>query len=145
MLHAGSAPWWTLVLGALVLLFSQWEPPAPQQDGTNLLRGTWERVYSEKGTQVRRTLTLAERGAFREHVRVVEADGRVTEFSHEGTWLYDGTNLKRRYTLVNGEPPSRLRPPFATFEISFESGNAFTGVDHVHGHTVRYRRVGYDG
>jgi hypothetical protein len=66
----------------------------------------------------------------------------VTEFAHEGTWLFDGTNLKRKYTLMDGKPPSRLNVPFATFEITFASRNSFTGVDHIHGHRIEYRRLG---
>ena len=106
-----------------------------------LLPGTWLREYAEKDVQVRRLLMLDAKGAFREVAQVTDASGRVTRFEHEGTWLYDGTNLKRRYTLMNGKPPSRLNVPFATFEIAFESSNEFTGVDHIHAHKVRYRRV----
>jgi hypothetical protein len=109
-----------------------------------LLPGTWLREYGEQGVQVRRLLTLDAKGAFREVASVTEASGRVTQFVHEGTWLYDGTNLKRRYTLMNGEPPSRLNVPFATFQVSFETSNEFTGVDHIHARTIRYRRVGLD-
>jgi hypothetical protein len=112
-----------------------------EEETAQLLPGTWLREYAEDGVQVRRLLTLEPRGAFHEVARVTGSDGQVTQFVHEGTWLYDGTNLKRRYTLMNGEPPSRLRVPFATFAIVFETRNAFTGVDHVHGITVRYRRV----
>ena len=112
----------------------------PEQTA-ELLPGTWLREYGEKGVRVRRLLTLEPKGVFREEARVTDASGQVTRFVHEGTWLYDGTNLKRRYTLMNGAPPSRLNVPFATFEIAFESSNAFTGVDHIHDHTVHYRRV----
>ena len=144
MLRAGSAPWWALVLGALAVVLSNWSGFPDHQDGAERLRGTWLREYTEEGVRVQRTLVLEDGGAFREDVRVVAADGAVTEFRHQGHWLYDGTNLKRRYTLMNGEPPSRLRPPLATFEISFDSSNAFTGVDHVHRRKVHYRRVGVD-
>ena len=106
-----------------------------------LLPGTWLREYAEQGVRVRRLLTLEPKGAFHEEARVTDASGQVTRFVHEGTWLYDGTNLKRRYTLMNGKPPSRLNVPFATFEIAFESSNEFTGVDHIHARTVHYRRV----
>ena len=58
-----------------------------------------------------------------------------------GTWFHDGTNLKRKYTVMNGQPSSRLKLPFATFEIRFASRNEFVGTDHVHRNTVRYERV----
>jgi hypothetical protein len=115
-----------------------------KDDIAELLPGTWLREYGEQGVQVRRLLTLEPQGAFHEVAHVTDANGEVTEFVHEGTWLFDGTNLKRRYTLVNGEPPSRLNVPFATFAIVFDTHNEFTGVDHVHDVTVHYRRVADD-
>lgn len=36
---------------------------------------------------------------------------------------------------------ARLNMPFATFQLTFDSPNEFTGVDHVHRRTVHYRRV----
>jgi hypothetical protein len=117
---------------------------ATLQDRYDLLRGTWLREYTEDGAQVQRVLSLEPGGTFHESVHVVEAAGTVTDFRHEGTWLYDGTNLKRRYTLMNGKPPSRLNLPFATFEIAFDSRNAFTGIDHIHGHRIEYHRMAAD-
>ena len=89
----------------------------------------------------RRLLRLAPDGEFQEHVHIVDASGKVWRQEHAGTWLYDGTNLKRKYTLMNGRPPSRLNLPFATFAIRFESASAFVGVDHIHRNTVRYQKV----
>ncbi len=127
------------------------ERPAPAPAATvdpsavaDLLPGTWLREQDEPGVRARRLLRLEAGGTFHERVRLVAADGAVTQLEHAGTWLYDGTNLKRKYTLMNGRPPSRLNLPFATFEIRFETRNAFTGVDHIHRNTVRYVRVGDD-
>lgn len=113
------------------------DPPHIEQQ----LQGTWLREYAMHGMKARRILTLELGGSFRERVRVVDQAGAITDYDHEGTWLYDGTNLKRKYTLMNGKPPSRLNLPFATFQISFESSDEFLGVDHIRGHRVRYRRV----
>lgn len=149
---APSAPRWIVPLvglGALTWILNTWLPatatlsPAAL-DRQDLLRGTWLREYSEDGVQVRRVLELEPDGAFRESVRIADRAGRVTRLEHEGTWLYDGTNLKRKYTSMNGEPPSRLKAPFATFEVAFQSRNDFVGVDHVHGVRVEYRRVPED-
>jgi hypothetical protein len=145
------SPSWLLAAGALALLlatcdgaprFSLSSAEVAAQDTQDQLRGSWLREYSERGVKVRRVLSLEARGAFHEAVRVEDAAGRVTEFAHEGTWLFDGTNLKRKYTLMDGKPPSRLNVPFATFEITFASRNSFTGVDHIHGHRIEYRRLG---
>ena len=149
MKPASSLPRWLLPLvglGALTWALDSWLPATATRspaalDRQDQLRGTWLREYSEGGVQVRRVLELDPHGAFRESVRIAEPAGRVTRMEHVGTWLYDGTNLKRKYTLMNGEPPSRLKPPFATFEVAFPSRNDFVGVDHVHGVRVEYRRV----
>ncbi len=45
---------------------------------------------------------------------------------------------------MNGKPPSRLNLPFATFQVSFEHSDEFIGIDHIHGNSVRYRRVAPD-
>lgn len=133
-------------MAALAFTAQSWWPhdaalspaAAERQD---LLRGTWLREYAEGDVQVRRILELGGDGRFEETVRIAEAGGRVTRMAHQGTWLYDGTNLKRKYTAMNGEPPSRLNLPFATFELQFPSRNDFVGVDHVHGVRIEYRRV----
>lgn len=113
-------------------------------DVQDMLQGAWLREYSADGVQVRRVLTLGADGNFQESVRAVDARGAETRFEHAGTWFYDGTNLKRKYTLMDGKPPSRLNLPFATFEVQFETRNEFKGIDHVHRNRVLYRRVGGD-
>jgi hypothetical protein len=107
----------------------------------DLLPGTWLREYTSQDVRVRRVLRLQRDGAFHEAVRGVDPAGHVIDHLHEGTWLYDGTNLKRKYTLVDGNPPSRLNLPLATFEIAFETRNEFVGVDHIHRNRVVYQRV----
>lgn len=117
------------------------QPPAEQLDVAHRLPGTWLREQVDKGVQSRRLLRLEPGGIFREQVRIVSASGEVSLHDHAGTWFYDGKNLKRKYSLMNGHGPSRLNLPFVTFEIRFESRNEFVGVDHIHRNTVRYRRV----
>jgi hypothetical protein len=141
-----------VALGAVLLASAVSPPDLPRsanlEQGTHVveqqLQGTWLREYTEQGVDVRRILTLQLNGSFLERVRVVDEAGHITDYEHEGTWLYDGTNLKRKYTLMNGKPPSRLNLPFATFQVSFEHSDEFVGVDHIHGHRVRYRRVAPD-
>lgn len=110
---------------------------AIQQD----LQGSWLREYEEGSVRARRLLVLDANGSFREMVRITDKAGAVTGHQHEGTWLYDGTNLKRKYTSMDGKPPSRLNLPFAAFEVKFVSKNEFFGIDNVHHNEVRYRRV----
>ncbi|MBC5767287.1 hypothetical protein [Ramlibacter albus] len=142
---------WLLALAALAVLLSRVEPELHDPvmagvDGSlgntrDLLPGAWLREYDDAGHQVRRVLRLDATGNFRESVRVVNEAGGITEFENTGFWMYDGINLKRKYTSLNGSPPSRLNLPFATFQLSFDSRDEFKGVDHVHHREVRYRRI----
>jgi hypothetical protein len=145
---------WMLSLLALAVLLSRCDaltpgalstsPDVASADTVQRLQGTWERESGDQGIRARRLLTLRPDGSFLETVHVVDEAGASTDFVHEGTWLFDGTNLKRHYRRMNGQPPSRLNLPFATFEIRFESRNEFSGLDRVHGHQVRYHRVADD-
>jgi hypothetical protein len=149
--RASALPRWLpslLGLAALAWALQTWLPAVTLSqaaiDRQDQLRGTWLRDYAEGEVRVRRVLQLDAGGTFRESVRIADAQGRITRLEHEGTWLYDGTNLKRKYTRMNGQPPSRLNLPFATFEVAFQGRNDFVGVDHVHRVRVEYRRVAPD-
>lgn len=106
-----------------------------------LLPGTWLREFQAEGATTRHVLALGADHHFRESVRVTDAAGHAATYLHEGTWLFDGTNLKRKYTAINGQPPSRLNLPFATFQVTFDSPREFRGIDHIHGNRIAYRRV----
>jgi hypothetical protein len=141
-----------VAVAALVSACDSWlDSPRPgvvatgsPEDLAQRLQGTWMRDFAERGVRSRHLLVLAADGAFRETVRVTGTDDVVTEYVHEGTWLFDGTNLKRKYTSIDGKPPSRLNLPFATFQIAFQGRNEFVGVDHIHGNRIRYDRVAPD-
>ena len=105
------------------------------------LPGTWLREFEEKGVRVRRVLVLESDGKFREMVRINDASGVVIEHHHAGSWFYDGTNLKRKYTRMDGKPTAAPTVPFAAFELKFPSRNEFIGIDNVHRREVRYQRV----
>jgi len=142
---------WSFGLGMLSLLISC----SPQEDSVvvggvdikdeqqvvEYLWGTWSRRYVEENLLIDKTLTLQSSGQFVEHVSIKPPDSPPEEHEHTGTWLYDGTNIKRTYLLVDGHPPSRLNLPFVTFEVKIESKNEFVGIDHIHHHEIRYIRV----
>jgi hypothetical protein len=140
--------WAAVLSGALFLWVCSTHLGGPSredlhaQDVRQQLQGTWLREGAAEGMRVHHVLELGADGAFAERVQMTDRAGRVREYTHAGTWLYDGTNLKRKYSLINGKPPSRLNLPFATFEISFPTRNEFVGVDHVYGNRIEYRRVG---
>jgi hypothetical protein len=137
------------VLSALLatcvsLLMDTAPVPAPSQNAEEIaqrLQGTWRREFDTQDIKARRVLTLGAHGEFLERVSATDGEGHTTELVHRGTWLYDGTNLKRKYTSMNGKPPSRLNLPFATFQIEFISKDEFVGIDHIHGNRVRYERA----
>jgi hypothetical protein len=111
------------------------------QDTRERLVGTWLRDYEEGQVRVRRVLVLDANGQFHEASRITEQG--ATEIAHtgEGDWLFDGTNLKRHYTRVDGKATSAPIVPFATFELRFPSRNEFIGLDRVRRVEVSYRRV----
>lgn len=115
--------------------------PIDMVDVADRLPGLWLREHDEDGVRTRRLLLLEHNGGFRERVKIFSTSGAVSHHEHAGTWLYDGTNLKRKYTLMNGRTPSRRNLPFATFELRFASRNEFVGIDHIHHNMVRYQRV----
>lgn len=120
------------------------DPPAdsPAQAVQQQLVGSWLREYTHDGARVRRLLVLSEDGRFTETAQAVDESGVVTDFSHAGQWMFDGTNLKRKYTSFNGKQPSAPTLPYVTFQLRFESRHEFVGIDHVRRREVRYWRVG---
>ena len=130
------------LLAASALLCACGSPPddSPQRRIEERLVGTWLREYRDDATNVRRVLVLGADGHFRE-LATVDAGAAVSEHVHSGDWTFDGTNLKRRYTQMDGKQPSAPVVPFATFELQFPTPDEFVGVDNVHRREVRYRRV----
>ncbi|MBG9386684.1 hypothetical protein [Caenimonas aquaedulcis] len=132
------------LIGAAACCLAGCEPAADsaaQDDIRDLLVGTWLREYEDGGVRVRRVLALDAAGHFRESSRIVQPGANEIESEHAGDWLYDGTNLKRHYTMMDGRPPSAPTIPFATFELQFPTRNEFTGIDRVRRLEVTYRRV----
>jgi hypothetical protein len=119
-------------------------PPADAPDDVvrERLVGSWLRDYDQDGAQVRRLLVLEADGRFTETAKVVDASGAVTQHAHAGQWMFDGTNLKRRYTSFDGKQPSAPTLPYLTLQLRFESHREFVGLDNVRKREVHYQRVG---
>ena len=105
------------------------------------LAGSWLRDDEEDGAHVRRVLVLQPGGRFAETSKATQGDAVLAQHAHSGDWLFDGTNLKRRYALIDGRQPSAPTFPYAAFELRFESRNVFIGTDNIHKRQVRYQRV----
>ncbi len=137
---------WLLLLALLGILLAACDS-APEDSPADAVQrrlvGTWLREYEEQGTRIRRILVLEADGKFRESSAIVTPGTSITrESDGAGEWLFDGTNLKRRYTRINGKPVSAPIMPYATFALSFPSKSEFVGVDHVRKRELRYQRVG---
>jgi hypothetical protein len=135
------APWAAMLAAACLCSCIQPPDDTPDRLVAERLVGTWLREYEEDATRVRRILVLESDGRFRELATVSAVAGPATQHSHSGEWRFDGTNLKRRYTRMDGRQPAAPIVPFATFELKFQSPDEFLGVDNVHRRQVRYRRV----
>lgn len=137
------APARWLVLAASALAAACGSPPddSPQQQTRERLVGTWLREYQDETTRVRRVLVLEADGRFREMAAAAAPGPPLSEHEHAGEWGFDGTNLKRRYMLMDGKKPSPLISPYATLELRFQSRDEFVGTDNIHHRQVRYRRV----
>lgn len=130
-----------LLLVALVAACVRPPEDSRSQEVRRQLTGTWLREYQEGQVLVRRILVLEPSGRFTEAVLASEADGGVVRNRHSGEWHFDGLNLKRRYTLIDGRKPSAPVFPYAAFQVSFESRRVFVGTDNVRRRQVRYERV----
>jgi hypothetical protein len=130
-----------LVAAALACACGSTPDDSPSQPIQELLAGTWLREYQEHGTVVRRVLVLQPGGRFREMSTAQAGAEPPAGHLHEGEWVFDGTNLKRHYLRIDGQPPAAPMVPFATFEIRFATRNEFVGVDNIHKIEVRYGRV----
>ena len=130
------------LLGLLLAACNSGPEDSPADAVQQRLIGTWLREYEEQGTHVRRVLILDADGKFREMSTILAADSSNRQQSQgSGEWTFDGINLKRRYTLINGKPISAPTMPYATFALRFPSKGEFVGVDHVRKREVRYQRV----
>ena len=134
----------TCAVVLLVALSGCDNPPedSAARDVQRRLVGTWLREYEEQGTRVRRVLVLLPDGRFHEASHITPPDGLAAQDAQgSGEWVFDGTNLKRRYLVLNGKPAGHPRMPYATFALRFPSRTEFVGVDHVRRREVRYARV----
>lgn len=130
-----------LLIGLLLPACGDRPAESPADGVRDMLAGRWLREYHQEGAGVQRVLTMERDGRFFETARVFHADGAVTEHAHEGKWFFDGTNLKRRYTLFDGKQPAAPQLPYVTHQLSIASRHEFTGTDNLRRRQVHYQRV----
>ena len=103
------------------------------------LVGTWLREIEGPDAKARRILVLRADGTFSETLVAVFVDGHKANEERSGDWIFDGKNLKRRYTHHDGRPIGHY--VFVTFELTSFSGREFEGKNHLQGEQIHYRRV----
>ena len=113
----------------------------PSNDVRQRLVGRWAEEFSTDGNQIRSIVILSQDGKFLELEKVLGANGSTKQETHAGEWSFDGTNFKRKYTSLNGQPLLNAQFGYTTYEVKLVEKNEFVGVDNVRTREVRFRRT----
>lgn len=105
------------------------------------LIGKWLEELSVDGLQTRSIVTLDRDGTFIEIEKSSDASGLISQQTHGGEWSFDGTNFKRKYTSMNGQPLSNARFGYATYAVKHIAKNEFVGIDNVRKREVRFSQT----
>jgi hypothetical protein len=129
----------TLALLAAACILAGCEEPQVREVKGRLV-GTWVGESQEHGGIARRTLTLQSNGEVTETVRLVASGGASEGQSRRGEWSYDGVNLKRRYTFVDGKPLTNAHFIYETHELKSVTASELVASSNVGRGHVRLRR-----
>jgi hypothetical protein len=122
-------------------LLSSCEDPQVR-DVKRRLVGTWVTESEEHGGVTRRVLTLELDGHTRETLQVVAATGASSVQSRDGEWFFDGVNLKRKYTYVDGKPLTNVYFIYETHELKSVTESEFVAASKVGRGEIRLHRAG---
>ena len=104
------------------------------------LVGTWFVESQEHGGIARRTLTLEANGHVKDTVRLVAPSGASDVQSREGEWFFDGVNLKRKYTYVDGKPLTNAHFIYETYELKSVTASELVASSNVGRGEVHLKR-----
>jgi hypothetical protein len=104
------------------------------------LVGSWVVESDEHGGTARRVLTLQPDGHVKEIVRLVAPSGASATESREGEWFFDGVNLKRKYTYVDGKPLTNAHFIYETHELKSVTASELVASSSVGRGEVRLKR-----
>ncbi|MBC5768339.1 hypothetical protein [Ramlibacter albus] len=104
------------------------------------LVGTWFAESQEHGGVARRALTLEAGGHLKESVRIIAPNGASDLESREGEWFFDGVNLKRKYTYVDGQPLTNAHFIYDTHELRSVTASELVAVSNVGRGELRLKR-----
>lgn len=105
-----------------------------------LLVGTWFVESKEQGGITRRVLTLETDGDLRESVQTLTPSGGSSSESREGEWFFDGVNLKRKYTYVDGKPLTNAHFVYETHELKSVTASELVASSRVGRGEMRLKR-----
>ena len=106
------------------------------------LVGTWVAESREHGGMARRELTLQDDGRLKETVRIIAPSGASDSHSRAGEWFFDGVNLKRKYTYVDGEPLTNAHFIYETHELKSVTPSELVAGSNVGRGELRFKREG---
>ncbi|HVE53809.1 MAG TPA: hypothetical protein VNB23_10560 [Ramlibacter sp.] len=98
------------------------------------------REAPEHGGMARRALRLQADGRVHETIRTVAPNGAAATESREGEWFFDGVNLKRKYTAVDGKLFTNADFIYETHELKSVTATEFVAASNVGAGEVRFRR-----
>lgn len=106
------------------------------------LVGTWTEEYSEEHGPVIGTVVLYPDGKFEETVlsRAGQKNAGQGGGRSAGEWSFDGMNLKRKYTSMDGQPLLNASFRYVTYAVKDLRDDGFVGVDNVAGKEAKFRR-----
>lgn len=104
------------------------------------LVGTWVVESPEHGGVARRVLRLQADGHVTETVRLVAPGGAADLELREGEWFFDGLNLKRKYTYVDGKPLTNAHFIYETYELKSVTASELVASSNVGRGEVRLKR-----
>ena len=128
-----------LVLASVVLL-GACEDDRVRETKARLV-GTWFAESEVQGTRVQRELTLAPDGAAKEITRTRTANGASASETREGEWFFDGVNVKRKYTFIDGKPLTNAYFIYETQTLQSVTDTELVGTSTVGAGTIRLVRV----
>lgn len=129
----------SLLLTLMVGLLAACED-AQVRDVKVRLVGTWHVESQEHGGVARRVLTFEADGRVKETVRVTAPSGASESGSREGEWFFDGVNLKRKYTYVDGKPLTNAHFIYETHELKSVTASDLVAASNVGRGEVRFKR-----
>lgn len=104
------------------------------------LVGTWTSESSSQAGVTRRTLSLQADGRVKDTVHITAPTGVSATEIREGEWFFDGVNLKRKYTYIDGKPLTNAHFIYETQELKSITDSELVASSNVGRGTLKLER-----